>query len=110
METSQDKFENSTDFTKAVFSAVKKIPLGKVTTYKLLAKALGRPRAIRAVASALKKNPDLITTPCHRVIRSDGRTGGYCLGPKKKLWLLKNEGIKLTKDRVNCFEKFIYRF
>jgi len=104
------KFENLTDFTKAVLLATKKIPPGKITTYKFLAQAIKRPKAIRAVASALKKNPNLIKIPCHRVIRSDGRIGGYRLGSKKKSWLLRKEGIVLTKDRVNYFEELIYKF
>ncbi len=80
-----------------VWNYLKKIPLGEVRTYKQVAKAVGRPLAVRAVANAIGKNPFPIKIPCHRVIRSDGKLGGYS-GPgglKKKKLLLKKEGIKL---------------
>ena len=54
-----------------------KIPNGKTKTYLEVAKAIGKPEAVRAVASAVGKNPYLIKIPCHRVIRSDGKLGGY---------------------------------
>ena len=80
-----------------VWNYLKKIPLGEVRTYKQVAKAVDRPLAVRAVANAIGKNPFPIKIPCHRVIRSDGKLGGYS-GPgglKKKKLLLKKEGIKL---------------
>ncbi|MFL2883201.1 MAG: methylated-DNA--[protein]-cysteine S-methyltransferase [Pelagibacteraceae bacterium] len=80
-----------------VWNYLKKIPLGEVRTYKQVAKAVGRPLAVRAVANAIGKNPFPIKIPCHRVIRSNGKLGGYS-GPggfKKKKLLLKKEGIKL---------------
>lgn len=70
---------------------VKKIPRGKVLTYKEVALRAGSPRAARAVGSILKKNYDP-TIPCHRVIRSDGIAGEYNRGRNKKLELLKKEG------------------
>ena len=80
-----------------VWNYLKKIPLGEVRTYKQVAKAVDRPLAVRAVANAIGKNPFPIKIPCHRVIRSNGKLGGYS-GPgglKKKKLLLKKEGIKL---------------
>jgi|TARA_B100001093_G_C26252216_1_gene769040 methylated-DNA-[protein]-cysteine S-methyltransferase len=80
-----------------VWNYLKKIPLGEVRTYKQVAKAVGRPLAVRAVANAIGKNPFPIKIPCHRVIGSNGKLGGYS-GPgglKKKKLLLKKEGIKL---------------
>lgn len=73
---------------------VKKIPRGKVLTYKEVANLAGRPRAFRAVGNILNKNysPGI---PCHRVIRADGGAGGYNRGRRKKRDLLKREGIKL---------------
>lgn len=81
-----------TKFQKKVYKIVKKIPKGKVMTYKQVAKTIGAPRAYRAVGNALNKNIDPVT-PCHRVIRSDGSAGGYRKGTKKKIELLKHEGI-----------------
>lgn len=72
---------------------VGKIPRGRVTTYSALARALGRPGAARAVGNALNKNPHLGAVPCHRVVRSDGRVGGYARGAKKKAALLRAEGV-----------------
>lgn len=70
---------------------VRKIPKGKVTTYGLLAKKLNT--SPRAVGQALKKNPELITTPCHRVIKSNGELGGYINGVKEKKRLLESEEV-----------------
>lgn len=74
-----------------MYEVVKKIPRGKVLTYKEVALRAGSPRAARAVGSILKKNYDP-TIPCHRVIRSDGIAGEYNRGRNKKLELLKKEG------------------
>lgn len=84
------KNENS-KFKIKVLQIVKKIPLGKVLTYKQVAKLVGSPRAWRAVGNILSKNKNS-QIPCHRVIRSDGKIGGYKDGQKKKIALLKKEG------------------
>ena len=68
---------NGTKFQLKVWDYLKKIPKGKVKTYLEVAKAIGKPRAFRAVANAVGKNPYPPKIPCHRVIRSDGRLGGY---------------------------------
>ena len=60
-----------------VWNELKKIPEGEVRTYKEVAAAIGKPNSARAVANACGKNPRPIEIPCHRVIRSDGRLGGY---------------------------------
>lgn len=69
---------------------VKKIPMGRVLTYKEVARRAGRPRAFRAVGNILSKNYDP-EIPCHRVIRADGQVGGYNRGQKKKIELLRKE-------------------
>ena len=81
-----------TKFQNKVYEIVKKIPRGKVMTYKEVAEKIGKPRAYRAVGNALNKNIDP-TVPCHRIIRSDGSMGGYRKGTKKKIELLKNEKV-----------------
>ena len=85
------------DFEKKVWAAIDKIPEGSVLTYKELANKIGHPNSARAVANACGKNPNPISTPCHRVIRTDGRPGGYSApgGIKKKLELLNKEGVSL---------------
>jgi methylated-DNA-[protein]-cysteine S-methyltransferase len=84
-----------TQFQLKVWSYLKKIPKGKVKTYAQVAKAIGKPKAVRAVANAIGKNPFPPKIPCHRVIRSDGKLGGYSTkgGIKTKKKLLKNEGF-----------------
>lgn len=86
-----------TEFQKKVWAALCSIPKGKTVTYKELAENIGRPRAIRAVANAVGRNPCAPSIPCHRVIRSDGSLGGYsgAGGITAKRKLLIKEGIKI---------------
>ena len=83
-----------TEFQINVWEEIKKIPKGQTRTYKEIAFALKKPKSSRAVANACGKNPFLIEIPCHRVIRSDGKLGGYSGkgGIKQKRKLLKEEG------------------
>ena len=85
-----------TAFQILVWKEIEKIPYGETRTYKELALTIGRPKSARAVANACGKNPYAPTIPCHRVIRSDGKLGGYSgkggINTKKKL--LKLEGFK----------------
>tara|TARA_B100000003_G_scaffold184725_1_gene178544 strand:+ start:291 stop:566 length:276 start_codon:yes stop_codon:yes gene_type:complete len=85
-----------TDFQRRVWKEISKIPFGETRTYKDLAIAIGKPNSSRAVANACGKNPYPIIIPCHRVIRSDGKLGGYSGvgGVKKKKELLKLENVK----------------
>ncbi len=86
------KFMKTKTFTEKVLDVVRKIPKGKVLTYKQVAERAGSPGASRAVGSIMKANylPDV---PCHRVIRSDGSAGEYNRGgTKAKIALLKKEG------------------
>lgn len=89
-----EKLEGTT-FQKKVWTAVAEISKGKTITYKELAKKIGKPKAIRAVANAVGANPVPITIPCHRIIRNDGSLGGYSGkgGVKTKRALLVKEGI-----------------
>ncbi|NQS99594.1 MAG: MGMT family protein [Candidatus Omnitrophica bacterium] len=77
-----------TSFQRKVLRTVAQIPFGQTRSYKWVAEASGNPRAVRAAASALKKNKDLFVVPCHRVIASDGSAGGYVLGKEIKKMLL----------------------
>ncbi len=80
-----------TSFTKRVYKIVLSIPLGETRTYKWVAKKAGRPKAYRAVGQALKKNPYPLIIPCHRVIESSGKLGGYSRGRKTNIALLNLE-------------------
>ena len=86
-----------TKFQIKVWNYLKKIPKGKTRTYLQVAKAIGKPKAHRAVANAVGKNPYPPKIPCHRVIRSDGSLGGYSGkgGIRTKLKLLRSEKVKI---------------
>lgn len=84
-----------TDFEKKVYKVVSAIPKGKTRSYQWVARALGKPRASRAVGNALNKNPYPGIIPCHRVIRKNGALGGFAFGISEKKKLLAREGIKL---------------
>lgn len=79
-----------TEFEWKVLSATAKIPIGETRSYQWIARAIGSPKAMRAVGQALKKNPYPVIIPCHRVIRGDGSLGGYQgkKGTRKKARLL----------------------
>ncbi len=79
-------------FKDSVYEVVRHIPAGKTLTYKEVAHLAGSPRAFRAVGNILNKNynPEI---PCHRVIRSDGSTGGYNRGAEMKIKKLNDEGV-----------------
>lgn len=95
-------------FKGSVFKKAKLIPKGKVTTYKIIALAIGKPRAARAIGNALNKNFDS-KIPCHRVVRSDGAVGGYNKGREVKKKLLVKEGVWIKGNKVNL-KKYLYNF
>lgn len=95
-------------FQKRVYEVVKKIPKGKVLTYKIVAKLAGRPRDWRAVGNILNKNKDP-KIPCHRVIKSNGEIGGYKGGTKKKIYLLKREGIIIKIQNPKSKTQILWR-
>jgi len=96
-------------FKEKVLKLTKRIPKGKVTTYKLLSEKLNT-RAYRVVGTALHNNKNSIIIPCHRVVNSDGFIGGYAKGIKEKIKLLKKEGIKIKNKKIQNFEKVLFRF
>jgi methylated-DNA-[protein]-cysteine S-methyltransferase len=88
-----------TRFEREVILEVAKIECGTVKTYKEIAKLINS-HAYRAVGTAIGKNPFPIVIPCHRVIRSDGKIGGFRGGTPMKIEILKNEGIKIDDQCV----------
>lgn len=93
---------HNSPFRTTVHSIVRQIPLGQTLTYKQVATLAGNPKASRAVGNILNKNfnPEI---PCHRVIHSDGKTGGYNRGSKRKKELLMQERIKATSTTSSNF-------
>ena len=95
-------------FKEKVYEKLKKVPFGKITTYKLLAKAVNS-KAYRAVGNILNKNP-YKDVPCFKVVRSNGEVGGYASGTKNKIKMLKKEGIKIKNNKIIKFKDLIYKF
>lgn len=82
---------NGTDFQNKVYDYIRETSYGSTISYGDIAIAIGSPRAYRAVGNALNKNPILIVIPCHRVVKSDGKIGGFREGLKNKNFLLELE-------------------
>ena len=97
-------------FNERCYQLLLKVPRGKVTTYKVLAHALGT-RAYRAVGNAMRKNPNAPRVPCHRVVRSDGKIGNYSGdgGIAKKIYLLQQEGV-IVNDGTVDLKKYGWNF
>lgn len=95
-------------FSDKVYALTKKIPKGKISTYKVLARALNC-KSYRAVGNALNKNPYAPIVPCHRIVCNDGKIGGFAKGVKNKIKLLKKEGIKVKNKKIIDFEKILFK-
>jgi len=99
----------SMGFNKKVLELTCNIPKGRVTTYGELARALGSPRAARAVGNALHANTRPVVVPCHRVVRADGSIGGYGGGVPRKVELLHEEGVDVI-DGIIDLQRFGFQF
>ncbi len=86
-----------------VYDILVRIPEGKITTYGDIARLLGHPRASRAIGRILNNNPNPIVVPCHRVVMSNGKIGGYAFGKARKKELLKKEGLRFRGDEMPDF-------
>jgi methylated-DNA-[protein]-cysteine S-methyltransferase len=86
---------HGTPFQREVWRALRRIPAGRTRSYAEVARAIGRPRAVRAVGAANGANPVALFVPCHRVVASDGSLHGYGGGLERKEWLLRHEGVKV---------------
>lgn len=92
-----------------VYEKLLKVPKGKVTTYSELAKAVGLKNGQRAIGRIMSKNPFPVIVPCHRVILSNGKIGGYAWGENVKTNMLSREGIKIKNGKI-LDNDTIYRF
>ena len=93
-----------------VYKKLLEVPKGKVTTYGELANAVGLRNGQRAIGRIMNKNPFPVIVPCHRVIKSDGKIGGYAYGQDVKSNMLSKEGIKISEGKIEDFKNKIYRF
>lgn len=87
-------------FNEKCYDILRKVPKGKVVTYKQIASIM-KTKAYRAVGNAMNKNPYAPKVPCHRVIKSNGEVGGFAFGTNKKIKMLKEEGIEIQSDKIN---------
>ena len=93
-----------------VYKKLLDVPKGQITTYGDLAKAVGLKNGHRIIGKIMKKNhyPGLI--PCHRVVMSTGKIGGYAYGEHVKMKMLSDEGIAITNGKIESFNKKLFRF
>ncbi|MDE1764184.1 MAG: MGMT family protein [Thaumarchaeota archaeon] len=92
-----------------VYKKLMEVPKGQVTTYGELAKAVGLKNGQRAIGRIMNKNPYPVIVPCHRVIMSTGRVGGYAWGEKIKTNMLSQEGVKIKDGKITD-SGIIHRF
>ena len=98
------------DLDRRVYKKLLKVPRGKITTYGELAKAVGLQNGQRAIGKIMNRNPYPVIIPCHRVVKSDGKIGGYFYGGKVKTKMLSDEGITIKNGKVQDWEKSVFRF
>jgi len=95
--TDELDLSGATDFQRGVWEETRLIPYGETRSYAWVAKQIGKPEAARAVGQALGKNPLPVIIPCHRVLTSDGKIGGFTGGVETKKMLLHLEGSHNTR-------------
>jgi len=93
-----------------VYKKLLRVHKGKITTYGELAKAVGLKNGQRAIGKIMNKNPFPVIIPCHRVVNSNGKIGGYAYGQDVKNKMLTKEGIEIQNGKILDFEKRIYKF
>jgi methylated-DNA-[protein]-cysteine S-methyltransferase len=97
---------SSQSIKNKVYDMLLKIPVGKVTTYGDIAKAIGQPNSSRLIGQILHNNPTPVVVPCHRVVCSNGKIGGYAFGSRKKRKLLEQEGLKFCGSNSTDLKEF----
>ncbi|MBT8242765.1 MAG: MGMT family protein [Nitrosopumilus sp.] len=95
---------------KKIYKKLAEVPKGQITTYGELAKAVGLKNGQRAVGRIMNKNPYPVIIPCHRVVMSTGKLGGFDYGPDVKTKMLTDEGVKIQGGKIVDFENKLYRF
>ena len=103
------KPELPNNFDQRCYDLLLQIPKGKVTTYREIAHALGT-KAYRAVGQAMNRNPNLLEVPCHRVVKNNGKVGGYATDLCRKLELLRQEGVYVSEYGQVALSNYLYIF
>ena len=98
------------NLSEKIYKKLLEVPKGQITTYSELAKAVGLKNGQRAVGKIMNKNPYPVIIPCHRVVMSTGKIGGYAYGEHVKIKMLNDEGIEIQNGKIVKLENKIYRF
>ena len=93
-----------------IFKKLLEVPKGQITTYGELSKAVGMKNGQRAVGKIMNRNPYPVIIPCHRVVMSTGKIGGYAYGDHVKAKMLHDEGIEIKNGKIVDLEKKLYKF
>jgi len=93
-----------------VYKKLLDVPKGKITTYGDLAKAVGLKNGQRLIGKIMSNNPYPVLVPCHRVVMSTGKIGGYAYGEIVKMKILSDEGIEITNGKIESFDKKLFKF
>ena len=93
-----------------VYKKLMNVPKGHVTTYGALAKAVGLKNGQRIIGKIMNKNPYPVLVPCHRVVMSTGKLGGYAYGKHVKIKILSDEGVKIINGKIISFDKKLFKF
>ena len=93
-----------------VYKKLLDVPKGQITTYGDLAKAVGLKNAPRTIGKIMNKNPYPVLIPCHRVVMSTGKIGGYAYGEHIKTKMLSDEGIEIINGSIENFHKKLFKF
>lgn len=111
IKTEQDvikALKDKTQFERDVYVATFKIPKGNVSTYKRIAEKVGKPKAYRAVANTLRKNPLSPVVPCYRVVGSDGSFGGDKGGAEWRRRMVEKEGVLIENGKVKITSEILH--
>ncbi len=93
-----------------IYKKLLEVPKGQITTYGELAKAVGLKNGQRIIGKIMNKNPYPVIIPCHRVVMSTGKIGGYAYGEHVKIKLLHDEGIQIKNGKILDLKNRVYRF
>lgn len=93
-----------------VYKKLLDVPKGQITTYGDLAKAVGLKNGQRIIGKIMNKNPYPVLVPCHRVVMSTGKIGGYAYGQHVKMKMLSDEGIEIINGKIGSFDKKLFKF
>lgn len=98
------------ELERRVYKKLLSVPRGRVTTYGDLARAAGIKNGQRVIGQIMNRNPFPVIIPCHRVVKSDGKIGGYYYGENMKSRMLSEEGIPIKNGKIQDWEKTVFRF